>query len=413
MYYVGIDWADQKHDVNILDEHGALVGKPFTVRNVLAGYEQLHAHLRRLSENANDFRLGLETPHHLLVDFLLERGYALWAIFPGAMKSFRKRYRTSGARDDVFDAFVLADVLRTDKACWRRVALGSELLQEIRFLAHAHHDAVAWQTMLINSLRSALKAYYPAALDFFADVACANALAFLAAYPRLEAARRLTHEELKFFFKEHHLRNTKIVAHIHARLAEPHVPVSAARVRVYELKALACVQQLLALAPTLESYATRLQEVVAQHADGALFLSYPGAAHVTAARLLVLFGEDRERYAHAGEVQGLAGTCPVTEKTGQDKHGRAAKIIYYRRGCNKFYRDALQNLAFSSLTKCAWAKAFYKSHRVRGKSHSHALRCLANVHLRVLFAIWQNRTPYEENAFLAQKARHTLAHQKN
>lgn len=407
MYHVGIDWADRKHDVAIVDECGASVGKHFTLANNLAGYEQLHAQLTRLSEDPRDFKLGLETPQHLLVDFLLERGYALWAIFPGAMKSFRKRYRSSGARDDAFDAFVLADVLRTDTACWRPVRLGSELLQEIRFLAHAHHDAIAWQTMLTNSLRSTLKAYYPAALHFFSDVACANALAFLKAYPNVAAARTLTQEALAAFFTKHRLRNAKTVAKIYALLQGPHVPVSAARLRAYELKAQACLAQLTALAPQLEAYRARLHELVEAHPDGALFLSYPGVSHVTAARLLALFGEDRGRYLHAGELQGLVGTCPVTEKTGEN-----CRMIYYRRACNKFYRDAVQNLAFSSLTTCAWAKAFYQSHRNRGKSHSHALRCLANAHMRVLFAMWRNRTAYNENTFLAQKARHALVNQK-
>lgn len=407
MYYAGIDWADRKHDIAIVDEHGATVGKPFTIANTLAGYKQLHAQFQRLSENARDFKLGVETPQHLLVDFLLERDYALWAIFPGSMKSFRKRYRASGARDDAFDAFVLADVLRTDTACWRPVSLGSELLQEIRFVAHAHHDAVAWQTMLVNSLRNTLKAYYPAALHFFADVACANALAFLEAYPRLEVARQLTRAELATFFKEHRLRNQKTVEKIHTLLHEPQVPVHAARVRAYERKARMCVKQLTALVPELETYLARLQELVCAHPEGALFLSYPGVSHLTAARLIVLFGEDRSRYAHAGELQGLAGTCPVTEKTGKD-----SRIVYYRRACNKFYRDTMQNLAFSSLTKCAWTKIFYQSHRARGRSHSHALRCLANVHLRILFAMWQSRMPYDENLFLAQKARHALANQK-
>lgn len=407
MYYVGIDWADQKHDVSLVDDGGRLVNKPFTIRNTNSGYEQLHAQLERLSENPLDFKIGIETPQHLLVDFLLELGYAVWAIFPGAMKSFRKRYRTSGARDDVFDAFVLADVLRTDKACWRSVDLGSERLREIRLLANVHHDAIALHTMLNNALRATLKAYYPAALHFFGDVACANALAFLQSYPTLEAARRLTREQLAAFFKEQRLRNGKTVRKIEALLQQQHVPVATARTRVYQHKALCYAKQLAALAPELKAYAVRLQELIEPHPDGALFLSYPGVSYVTAARLVALFGENRARYAHAGELQGLAGTCPVTEKT-----GTASRIIYYRRACNKFYRDTMHNLAFSSLTKAAWINAYYRKQRAHGKTHSHALRCLANVHLRILFAMWKNRTPYDENIFLSQKTRHLLANQK-
>jgi hypothetical protein len=240
MYYVGIDWADQKHDVVIVDDHGAIGGKPFTIHNTLAGFEELQQRLRSLSEAPQAFKIGLETPQHLLVDFVLDSGYAVWAMFPGAMKSFRKRYRASGARDDVFDAFVLADVLRTDTACWRPVDLGSELVREIRLVALAHHDAIAWQTMLNNSLRSTLKTYYPEALHFFRDVACANALAFWQAYPTFDTAGKLTREELAAFFKEHRLRNFKTVDRIYALLHQKPMPVAQVLIRVKQLKALSC-----------------------------------------------------------------------------------------------------------------------------------------------------------------------------
>ena len=407
MYHVGIDWADRKHDVAIVDAHGALVGKPFTIANTLAGFEQLHTHLARLSPDPHAFKIGIETQQHLLVDFLLDGDYPAWAMSPAAMKSLRKRYRTSGARDDRFDAFVLADALRTDTACWRAIDLGSELVREIRLLAKAHHDLVAWQVALTNTLRSTLKAYYPEALEFFADVACANALAFWQAYPSFEAARQLSHEALLAFFKAHRLCNRQIAERIYARLAQPHFVVAPAVLRAKLRHAQTCVTQLLALAPELETYTSRLREVVAQHPDGEIFLSYPGASHVTAARLLALFGDNRERYRSAQELQGLAGSCPVTQKTGN--HFR---MIYYRRACNKFHRDTVQQLAFSSLTKAAWAKAYYDRHRAQGHRHSHALRCLANLHLRILFAMWQNRTPYDENLFLAQKTRHQLANPK-
>jgi hypothetical protein len=218
MYYVGIDWADQKHDIKILDEHGALIVGNLTIKNNAAGFEQLRAQLRQCSEDPAAFKIGIETPNQLVVDFLLDFGYAVWAMFPGSMKSFRKRYRSSGARDDGFDAFVIADVVRTDTACWRSVDFGSPAVREIRLLAQAHHDATAWQVALSNSLRSTLKEYYPEYIRFFGNVACANALAFLQAYPDFDAARKLSQQQLAAFFKEHHLRNHKIIINIYQLL---------------------------------------------------------------------------------------------------------------------------------------------------------------------------------------------------
>ena len=177
MYYVGIDWADQKHDVTILDANGQVILGNWTLPKSQAGFEELLDRLRKLSDNPEELHIGIETPHNLLVDFLVDSGYPVFAIFPGAMKSFRKRYRPSGARDDRFDSFVLADVKRTDTACWRRVDFGSEAVREIRLLARDHHGLVESHVALHNRLRSTLKEYYPEYVHFFANVACATSLA--------------------------------------------------------------------------------------------------------------------------------------------------------------------------------------------------------------------------------------------
>lgn len=408
MYYVGIDWADQKHDVTVVDEQGAIALKNFTIKKSPAGFTQLLEKLRHLSAEPAAFKIGIETPHNLLVDHLLDFDYAVFTRFPGTMKSLRKRYRPSSARDDAFDAFVLADALRTDKTCWRAIDLGSELVREIRLCARHHHQLLEEHVAAGNSLRATLKEYYPEAVEFFADVTCANARAFWCAYPDFAAAAQLTQEELAAFFKEHHLRNGKIVQAIYARLRQPHLAVAAPLIRVKKIKALSCVKRLETLAADLALYERRLEELVTQHPDGKIFLSYPGVAAATAARLLALFGDNRALYTDVRELQALAGTCPVTEKSGKNFH-----VVYFRRACNKFYRDTMHYLAFSSLKEAPWARAYYERHRSAGHKHSHALRCLANVHLRVLFAMWQTSTCYDENLFLAQRARSHMAQPKN
>jgi hypothetical protein len=413
MYYVGIDWADQKYDVMIVDHHGTIISQNLTIKKNPSGFEQLLDRLRRLSDDPQQFKIGIETPNNLVVDFLVDLGYPVFALFPGSMKSLRKRYRTSSARDDQFDAFVIADTLRTDQAnpkavsIWRAVDFGSELVREIRLLAHDHHDLVAAHTAFSNSLRSTLKEYYPEYIQFFADVACASSLAFLQAYSDFAAASQLPSQRLAAFFKEQHWYRRHTVNKIYALLHSKALQVPPALIRAKKLKALACVKNLLVLTADIEQYTQRLKELVEQHPDGQIFLSYPGVSHVTAARLLAIFGDNRALYADISELQGRTGTCPVTEKSGDD-----FRIIYFRRACNKFYRDVMQRLAFSSMHIAAWAKAFYQKHRALGKTHSHALRCLANLHSRILFAMWKNRTRYDENIFLAQRARHLIAKQK-
>jgi transposase len=409
MYYLGIDWADQKYDVMIVDHNGAIVVEKLAIKKNPAGFEQLLDRLRQLSDDPQHFKIGIETPNNLIVDFLVDLGYAVFALFPGAMKSLRQRYRTTGARDDQFDAFVIADSLRTAQASpqaaavWRAVDFGSERARQLRVLTRDHHDWVAEHVRLSNSLRSTLKEYYPEYIRFFADVTCPSSLAFLQAYPDFAVARQLTRQQLTDFFKEHHCCRRQQLDNIYEILHRQPLNVPAVLVDTKKRKALACVKRLLLLAADIDAYTQLLKELVEQHPDGQIFLSYPGVSHVTAARLVALFGDNRALYANVSELQGRTGTCPVTEKSGD------FSITYFRRACNKFYRDVMQLLAFSSLRVAAWAKAFYQKHRVQGHTHSHALRCLANLHLRLLFAMWKNKTRYDENFFLAQRARHLIA----
>jgi len=399
MFYIGIDWADQKYDIMMLDQAGTMLSKLFTIKKNQSDFERFSDRLSKLSPSAQQCKIGIETPHNVIVDFLIERDYPVFALFPGAMKSFRKRYRSSGARDDQFDAFVLADVLRTDTRCWCKVDFGSQLVREIRVLAQDHHTVVEQHTALSNRLRSTLKSYYPEYQQFFSDVACPSSLAFIQAYPDFQSARQLSRQQLRQFFKEQQLHHNKKVDNIYQTLQQQPVTVPATLVRTKQLKALSTVQQLLAVIATIEQYEQQLQQLLSQHPDSEIFLSYPGVGLITAARLLAFFGDNRDLYQNASELQALAGTCPVTEKSGN------YKSVYYRTACNKFFRDVMGNLAFASLRQAKWTLAYYQHHRKRGKNHQHALRCLSNIHVRVLFAMWKNRTQYDENIFLAQRAR--------
>lgn len=403
MYFVGIDWADQKHDIAILREDGKALCPSFRISKSYRGFERLLEKLRTFSAEPQQFKIGIETPHNLLIDFLLDLGYPVFAIFPGSMKSFRKRYRTSSARDDAFDCFVLADVLRTDRRCWRPVDLGSESIREIRILSRDHQGLIEQQTAWSNALRSTLKVYYPEYIHFFSDIACPTSLNFLLAYPDFQTAASLSIEQLVQFFKEQHYRNNKSVNKIYDLLHQNHLRVNPALIRAKRCKALGCAKQLLHLIADIETYSQRIKTLVEEHPDGNIFLSYPGVGHITAARLMALFTDNRERYADVSEVQALTGSCPVTEKSGKN-----FSVTYYRSACNKFYRNLMHNLAFSSLGEAEWALAYYQKHRQLGKNHSHALRCLANLHSKILFAMWKNRTSYDENIFRAQRERHNI-----
>lgn len=402
MYYVGIDWADKKHDVVILDDSGAYVVTPTTIPKSHVGFTRLLTMLRNVSHDQQQFKIGIETAHNVLVDFLVESNYQVFSIFPGSMKSFRKRYRASKARDDIFDAYVIADVLRTDKACWRQVDFGSDAVRTLRILVRDHHHLVNEQTALSNTLRSTLKEYYPEYIQFFADVTCPSSLAFLQAYPDFASASQLTEQQVSSFFKELRYYNTKRATQIYRILQQQHISVNPMVVATKQLKALAYAKQLTMWHGIVECYQKQIKTRLYQHPDKNIFLSYPGVGDILAARLLSIFGDNRKLYDSANEIQQLAGTCPVTEKSG-NMHN-----IFYRRACNRFYRDTFHQLAFASLTKSDWAMAYYKQHRAKMNRNAHALRCLANIHLKILFAMWQNKSPYDENIFLAKRMKNQI-----
>ena len=404
MFYVGIDWADQKHDVTVVDQEGEFVLKPMTIEKSYRGFEKLSTTLRTLCGDPQEFRVGIETEHNLLVDYLLDLDYPVFVLFAGLMPELRKRYRISGAHDDGFDAFVLADAIRTDKRCWRRVNFGSELTRQIRILARDHHTLIDKQVVLKNSFRATLNLYYPEYIHCFGKVSCKTSVAFIQAYPDFTSARQLSLEQLKEFFKEHHYNSKQAVQRIYTILHQEHLPVPKPLLDTKRFKAVMLAKRSQQMVQDVDQYDKRLEKLVKQHPDAEIFLSYPGVSHINAARLISFFGDVRERFRDVSEVQALAGTCPVTDKSGKSHHA-----IYFRRACNKYYRHLIHQVAFTSLTQCQWAKKFYKKHRKHSKNHSHALRCLSNVHLKILFAMWKKQTCYDEKVFLAQRESNKLS----
>lgn len=406
MFYLGIDWADQKYDIVILDEDGQYVLKPRIIEKSYLGFRQLHGMLTKVSTDPGMIKVAIETSHNLIVDFLGELGYSVSVLFPGLMPGFRKRYRVSGARDDVFDAYVLADSLRTDTKCWHQVNPGSDITRQIRILARDHHGMTNNQVVLINSLRATLALYYPEYIHFFGRTHCKTSLAFLQQYPDFEAAKKLSQEEIRQFFKEQGYHSTKAAAKIHHVLQQPNLYVPEPLIEAKRCKALTLCQILEQMTSGIESYESHLKELVLQHPDGDIFLSYPGVSFVNAARLISLFGDDRSRFQSVAAVRGLCGTSPVTDQTGKNKRG----AVFFRWACNKYYRDIIQQVAFATLSQCKWAKEYYQQHRQRGHFHNRSVRALANQHLKILFAMWKNRTTYDENVFLAQKYKNERNH---
>lgn len=319
------------------------------------------------------------------------------------MDRYRDRYKVSGAKNDRFDARVLANVLRTDLTTLKPLLPNSDLARELKILTRDRETLIRIQTRLVNKLTSCLKAYYPLVLDLFGDLQSGIASAFISQYLTAQSADQLSLKQLKQFFKEHSYTHPHRVEKLYEILKQEQLPVEPLVVRSKSRLALALIAQLKPLMQQIKFYDKEIADFLAKHPDGALFLSLPGAADTFAARMLSEFGDNRGRYGHFNHVQCEAGTAPLTKESGGYRH------VTFRRACNKHFRDTLYQFAFSSLSRCLWAKKYYDSQRAKSKTHARALRALSNQWIKIIFAMWKNHAVYSEQHYFANKTRHLLS----
>jgi len=401
MFYVGIDWADLKHDICVVDERGERVAK-FTIPHTAQGLNKLHRRLSMLTPNRDEILVALETDKGLVVSFLLDLGYTIYPINPKVVSRYRDRYRTSGAKSDPLDALVLANILRTDRHRFRPIMPDSTLARELKVLTRDHKHLVKSRTALSNQLTACLKAYYPRALELFSKVTQPITLAFLKAYPTPQSASGLSLKGLKCFLSEHRYTRPERVEELYNALQQPQMAAESWLVRAKSRHMLALVGQLEPLLSEIKSYEKEIKKLLKKHPDSEIFRSLPGAGLILAARMLAEIGDNRKRYSDYQALQCEAGTAPVTIASGNYSYVR------FRRACKKSLRAALHQFAFCSRRESDWANQFYHQQRSKGKSNSLATRALANKWVKVIFALWQKRQTYNESFHLWDKARYTL-----
>jgi len=413
VWYVGIAWADDHHDAAVVDETGQQVAK-IRVSHSAEGLRQLTAFLLEVAtrssaagaagsapdlEQLEQIACVVETTQGLLITALLEAGFPVYPVNP---KTLERRRAPAGAKTDALDAYLLAKKGRSDLADLRRLAPDSPLVHELKALTHDQDGLVQGQTRLVNQLTACLKAYYPVALTLFAKLQQPATLAFLRAYPTLEAARGASVEELTAFLKAqpHYPGPVKAAQRLWDQLHAPQLHADPVTTRAKTRLMLALVSQLVPLMEQLSGYDEEIQRLFLTHPDSQVFLSLPGTGKRLAPRLLAGWGDDRERFGSAASVQALAGTAPVPYESG--KFARARR----RLACIKPWRNALYQFAWQSTTQEEWALAYYRRKRSEGKSHSVALRALANLWVRIIHALWLKHMRYDPALFLAARQAH-------
>ncbi|HKO92077.1 MAG TPA: IS110 family transposase [Polyangiaceae bacterium] len=386
-YFVGLDWASTEHAVCVVDGEGAIKLRTTFVHSA-EGLSALKHELLHFA-SAAEMPIAIERPSGLLVDTLVEAGFPIVPIHPNALKAARPRYSAAQAKSDPGDAYMLADLLRTDGHRFRALQPLSDETRALRALVRTRDDLVAERIALANQLRTLLEGFWPGAAGIFADVDSPIALAFLARYPTPASAERLGEKRLAAFLARHAYCGRRAPAALLLRLRG--APVG----QVGESEAEARGELVLALVAVLEPLVTQIQRLAASidhllavHPDGPLVASLPRAGRINAAQILAELGDERARFADSDQLAAEAGVAPVTRASG--KH----RSVAFRWACNKRLRRAITCLADNSRHASPWAADVYRRARARGCHHPHAVRILARAWLRVLWRCWQDRRLY-------------------
>jgi transposase len=388
----GVDWASQEHAACVVDADGRIVeGRRF-------GHDEagIRALCRRLLELGVE-RVAIERPDGLLIERLLDAGLRVIAVHPNQVAAMRPRFTAAGGKSDNFDAFVLAELARTDAHRFRVLVPDSDATKALRALSRAREDLVGHRVAIANELRAQLDAFWPGAAHVFADLDSPIALAFLKRYPSPADAHGLGEQRLARFLARHSYCGRRSPGELLGRLR------GAAQGRAGQLECEARRQVVLALVCALEPLVARIAELtselrgaLADHPDGPTFRSLfrdPKSA-VCAAAMLAEIGDCRDRYPTKQTLAADAGQSPVAVESGRSKRAR------FRWACDHRLRAAIGVLADTSRHHNPWAADIYTRARQRGCTHQHAIRILGRAWCGVIWRLWHDHDGYDP-------ARHT------
>lgn len=396
--YIGIDWREKKHDVAFLNEAGEVMAQ-LSISHTPDGLLKLEKTRQTAGIALAACQVALETAHNLVIDFLWSRGYnQVYVIPPSVIKSCRGRYGPSGARSDRQDGRLIADVLRTDRARLQPWQPDSELTQQLRAKVSFISYLTRSKVRLTNRLRAVLLRYYPAAVEVFSALSSQIALQFVISYPSPPLAAALSWAEFAHFAQQHGYRQGKQkLSQAFNRLQQRQPTPLPQTVLAYQEEGPLLAHMLLQVIQTRTQSLKTLSALFSQHPDQFIFASLPGAGQFLAPALLVKFGDDRKRFPTPHSLQALAGTCPVTDKSGK------RTVVKFRRACDHHFRHFVQQWSRQSLRQSVWANAYWQRVRPSCGSDNHAFRCLGNRWLAIAWKLWQTGQAYDETYHLQQR----------
>ncbi len=395
LLFVGDDWAEDHHDVEVQDEAGRKLAArrlPEGIAGITGLHELIGAHLVE-GGDGRDVVVGIETDRGPWVTALVAAGYQVHAINPKQVARFKERYPASGARSDAADAHALADMVRAERHQLRQVAGDSQDAAAVKVVARAHQTLIWERTRHVLRLRQALREYFPAALEAYsgAGLAAADTLELLVLAPDPDTAARLTVTRITAALTRSRRRDAAgKAAAIRDALRTAQLGQPPAVTAAYAATVLAAARVIITMNEQIRELEGRVSAHFGVHPDAEIYLSQPGIGKVTGARVPGEFGDDPGRYASAKARKNYAGSSPVTRASGRS---RAVLARYVR---NQRLADALHAQAFAALTGSPGSRAYYDLQRARGSGHNTALRQLSNRQVGILHGCLKTRTLYDE-----------------
>jgi transposase len=395
---VGIDWADRLHALHVVypDRQPAnltLEQEPETIDGWLAQLAQSHPQARVI--------IALEQSEGALVAALLKfPQVTIYPVNPTQLANYRKAMSHSGAKNDPADALLLCQFLQHYRGQLRALTPDDPATREMAWLVEDRRIAVDQRTAVTLELMATLKQYFPLVLKLVdAQLYATFIQDLLRKWPTLDKLQQVKTATLRSFFYGHNIRGDVVEKRIELiRTATP-LTSDPALLAAGTRRSQKCAALLKAFNASIEAYDERLQELLAAHADYPLVAALPGAGLQMRTRLIAAFGQNRDRFPSAEEMQCLSGIAPVTRQSGR------TKTVHHRWACPKFLKQTFHEYAGLSIRACDWANAYYHLQLERGKTKQMAKRALAYKWTRILFRCWKDRVPYNDATYLASLQR--------
>jgi len=391
--YIGIDWASTKHDLCL-----QVAGREERVfERITHTPEAIEAWAQALYQRlGGPIAVALELSEGPIVSALEKYDFlVLFPIDPKRLANYREAFTPSGAKDDPTDAEFALDYLMRHPEKLKALKPQSIPMRKLRYLVEARDRLKGDQSRCVNRLVQALKHYYPQALDWFNEHNTVVFCDFLKQWPTLEHVKRARRTKLERFFKDHNVRFAQIIEdRIQAIKTATSLTRDEAVIDAHRLQVEILIEQLRLTIQALKRFDQQIAATAEQLPDYALFSPLSGAGKIIGPRLLAAFGEDRDRYRAADQLQKSSGIAPITQRSGN------TTWVHWRWQCPKFLRQTFVEYAAQTINKSAWAGAYYRQQRAKGASHNAAVRALAYKWIRILYRCWVERTPYDESKYL-------------